>query len=98
MFRGADTYVETVVRRITVLLLEEAEIKLFKDPTVSVLYLLYSLNTTESPRFTNAKSKLFDGIVVVESYLREEVKIYPQTSYRVLAPRLASIFHRPYTL
>ena len=38
------------------------------------------MNTTESPRFTNARFKFFDGIFVVESYLREEVKIYPQTT------------------
>jgi hypothetical protein len=74
VFRGAGTYVETVVRRITALLLEEPGIKLFKDPTVSVPHLLQFMNTTESLWFSNAKFKLFDGIVVV-LYLREEVRI-----------------------
>jgi hypothetical protein len=38
------------------------------------------MNTTENLRFSNAKFKFFDEIVVVEVYVREEAEIYPLTT------------------
>jgi hypothetical protein len=75
----ALAYLETVVRRITTPRLEKLGIQLFKGLTVSVPQLLQFSNLTENLRFSNAKFKFFDEIVVVGVCLREEAERYPLT-------------------
>ncbi|KAI0282459.1 hypothetical protein BGY98DRAFT_1094204 [Russula aff. rugulosa BPL654] len=68
-FRGVSAYLEAVVCRITTPRLENLEIRLFKQLTLSIPRLTQFMNTTENLRFDNAEIMFQGEFIVVKMFL-----------------------------
>jgi hypothetical protein len=71
IFRSSTAYMEAVVRRITVPLLEKLDIIFFNQLTYTIPRFLQFLNTTENLRFNRAELLFSDEQVDVTVYPRE---------------------------
>ena len=75
-FEGSGTYIEVVVHQITAPRLENLNIQLFNEFTLSVPHLLRFMNTAENLRFDSATFEFSFYRVYVRLYLREEAEVY----------------------
>ena len=78
LFRGVSAYLEAIICRITTPILENLQIRLFKQLTFSVPGLSPFINTTENLKLANAEVMMRDKQIHVAMFSRESDTVtYP---------------------